>query len=76
MSRQIDFFFSYKNALCIKQVIRKNKIGNMPKEIAIYLNLLYSRADIGLFSAELQQHYLSILQVMLQLVIGIIKWNN
>jgi hypothetical protein len=27
----------------------KNKIGNMPKEIAIYLNLLYFRADTGRF---------------------------
>jgi hypothetical protein len=27
----------------------KKKIGNMPKEIAIYLNLLYSRADTDHF---------------------------
>jgi hypothetical protein len=27
----------------------KNKIESIPKEIAIYLNLLYSRADTGRF---------------------------
>jgi hypothetical protein len=31
------------------QIIGKNKIENMPKEIAIYLNLLYSRADTDYF---------------------------
>jgi hypothetical protein len=29
-----------------------------------------------IFSAEHQQHYLPILLVILQLVMGIIKWNN
>jgi hypothetical protein len=44
----------------------------MLKEITIYFNLLYFRADTGYFSAELQQHFLKILLVMLQLVMGII----
>jgi hypothetical protein len=48
----------------------------MLKEIAIYLNLLYSRADTGHFSTALQQYYLPILLVILQLVLRIIKWNN
>jgi hypothetical protein len=34
----------------MKKVIGKNKIGNMPKEIEIYL--LYSRAHTGNFSVN------------------------
>jgi hypothetical protein len=48
--------------------LEKTKFGNMPKEIAIYLNLLYSRADTGFFF----RRTLPILLVMLQLVMGII----
>lgn len=33
------FFIHYQNGKCTKQVIGKNKIGAMPKEIACYLNL-------------------------------------
>lgn len=33
------FFFNYRNGKCINQVVGKNKFGNMPKEIAQYLNL-------------------------------------
>jgi hypothetical protein len=42
-------FLKNTNEYYILQVIGKNKIGNMPKEMAIYLNLLYSRADTGRF---------------------------
>jgi hypothetical protein len=31
---------------------KKPKIGNMPEEIAIYLNLVYSRADTGHFFSQ------------------------
>jgi hypothetical protein len=47
----------------------------MPNEIEIYLNSIPQLIQV-IFSAEFQQHYLPILLVMLQLVIGIIKWNN
>lgn len=33
------FFLNYQNGKCTKQVIGKNKIGGMPKQIATYLNL-------------------------------------
>jgi hypothetical protein len=33
----------------LSRLLRKRKIENMPKEIAIYLNLLYSQADTGYF---------------------------
>jgi hypothetical protein len=48
----------------------------MPREIAIYLNLLYFRADTGRFFSRTSATFLSILLVMLQLVMGIINWNN
>jgi len=41
------FFLNYKNGKCTKQVIGKNKIGNMPKEIANYLNLPDPQAYTG-----------------------------
>lgn len=33
------FFLNYQNGKCTRQVIGKNKFGNMPKDIATYLNL-------------------------------------
>lgn len=33
------FFLNYQNGKCYKQVIGKNKISGMPKQIATYLNL-------------------------------------
>lgn len=33
------FFLNYQNGKCTRQVIGKNKLSNMPKEIATYLNL-------------------------------------
>lgn len=47
MYSQIDFFLNYKNGKCTKQVTGKNKIGNMPKEIANYLNLPDPQAYTG-----------------------------
>jgi len=41
------FFLNYKNGKCAKQVIGKNKIENMPKEIAKYLNLPDPQAYTG-----------------------------
>jgi hypothetical protein len=56
------------------KLLEKNKIENMPKEIAIYYCITELIQVIS--SAELQHHYLQILLMILQLVMGIIKWNN
>lgn len=34
-----NFFVNFQKGRCTKQVIGINKLGNMPKQIAIYLNL-------------------------------------
>jgi hypothetical protein len=48
----------------------------MPKENAIYLNLLYSRADTGHFFGGTSATLLTDSLVIVQLVMEIIKWNN
>jgi hypothetical protein len=59
------------------RLLEKTKLEVCLKKLQYtYLNLLYSQADQVIFSAELQQHYLPILLVILQLMMGIIKWNN
>jgi hypothetical protein len=72
----MDFFLVAKTVNASSRLLEKTKLGVYLKKLQYISIYCIPELIQVVFSAELQQHYLPIVLMMLQLVIGMIKWNN